>query len=210
MLTRLPVSVVAVALATLLAAAASAQARVEVGPLVAVYTPLSGFHPAPYYTTRLPNSPGDLSGLAWGGEARVWFTQRAGLQLQIASASSMVAGGQTPGGPVPSTPASVLTASVQALYNVVPTPHRARLWIGGGLGVVRHGGAAYAPYGAPAQLATALGLGSVIPIGRHLNATVGLTTFLYSIDVSDSAGTSLEHGAQVDPILHAGLAWSWR
>ncbi len=195
MLTRLPVSVVAVALATLLAAAASAQARVEVGPLVAVYTPLSGFHPAPYYTTRLPNSPGDLSGLAWG---------------EIASASSMVAGGQTPGGPVPSTPASVLTASVQALYNVVPTPHRARLWIGGGLGVVRHGGAAYAPYGAPAQLATALGLGSVIPIGRHLNATVGLTTFLYSIDVSDSAGTSLEHGAQVDPILHAGLAWSWR
>ena len=75
---------------------------------------------------------------------------------------------------------------------------------------MRHGGAAYAPYGAPAQLATALGLGSAIPIGLHLNATVGLTTFLYSIDVSDSAGTSLEHGAQVDPLVHVGLAWSWR
>jgi len=210
MLRRSPVSSVVAVLATVLTQAAPAQARVELGPLLALYTPLSGFQPAPYYTTRLPNSPGDLSGLAWGGETRLWFAQRAGLQLQIASASSMVGGGNTPGGPVPSTPSRVLTASLQALYTVATTPHGARLWIGGGLGVVRHGGAAYAPYGAPVQLATALTLGSAIPIGRHLKATVGLTTFLYSIDVSDSAGTSLEHGAQVDPLVHAGLVWSWR
>ena len=210
MLTRSPISLVAAVLASGLAAAASAQARVELGPLLALYTPMSGFRPASYYTTSLPNSPGDLSGLAWGGDARLWFTQRAGLQLQIASASSRVGGGNTPGGPVSSTPARVLTASVQVLYTVATAARGTRLWIGGGVGVVRHGGAAYAPYGAPAQLATVLGLGSAIPIGRHLNATVGLTTFLYSIDVSDSAGTTLEHGAQVDPLVHAGLAWSWR
>src|SRR5437773_1951962 len=94
MLTRSPISTVAI-LVTVLTPAAFAQARVEVGPLLALYAPVSGFQPAPYYTTRLPNSPGDLSGLAWGGEGRFWLTQRAGLQLQIASASSMV-GGQYP------------------------------------------------------------------------------------------------------------------
>jgi hypothetical protein len=210
MLTRSRISLVAPVLVTVLAPAASAQARVELGPFLAFYTPLSSFELAPYYTTRLPHSPGDLSGAAWGGEARLWLTQRAGLQLQIAAASSTVGGGNTPGGPASSTPARVLTASAQALYTVPPCAHTARIWIGGGLGVVRHGGAAYAPYRAPTQLATVLGLGSAIPIGRHLNATVGVTTFLYSIDVSDSAGTALEHGAQVDPLVHAGLAWSWR
>lgn len=209
MVTRTRIPIVAVLL-TVVAAMASAQARIELGPLLAFYTPVGGYRPAPYYTTRLPNSPGDLSGVAWGGEARLWLSHRAAVQLQVASASSMVGGGNTPGGTFPSRPARVLTASAQALYSVATTAHGARVWIGGGLGVVRHGGTAYAPYDAPAQLATVLGLGSAIPIGGHLNATVGVTTFLYSIDVSDSAGTALEHGAQVDPLLHAGLAWSWR
>src|SRR5690242_21922541 len=94
MLTRSLMSAVA-ALVTVLNPVAFAQARLEVGPLLALYAPVSGFQPAPYYTTRLPNSPGDLSGLAWGGEGRFWFTHRAGLQLQLASVSSMVGGGNT-------------------------------------------------------------------------------------------------------------------
>jgi hypothetical protein len=210
MLSHARVSVAAAVLITALPPPASTQVRVDVGPLLALYAPLSAFQAAPYYTTQLPTSPGDLGGFAWGGEARLWMTLRVGLQFQVASTSSMVGGGNTPGGPVPSTPARVLTASVQALYQVATAGHGAQFWIGGGLGVVRHEGAAYAPYGAPAQLATALGAGAAMPLRRHLTATVGITTFLYSMDVADSAGTSLEHGAQVDPLVHAGFTWSWR
>ncbi len=183
--------------------------RVDVGPLLALYAPLSSFQPAPYYTTSLPNSPGDLSGVGWGGLGRIWFTRQFGVQVHVAWASSAVGGGNTPGGPVPTTPARVFTASAQALYNPSRTPHKARLWLSAGTGLVRHGGAAYAPYGAPVQLATALGFGSAIPVGRHLDANLGLTTLLYSIDVSDRSGTSLEHGFQVDPLIHAALSWIW-
>ncbi|HEX4575564.1 MAG TPA: hypothetical protein VH158_10550 [Gemmatimonadales bacterium] len=40
-----------------------------------------------------------------------------------------------------------------------------------------------------------------------MTASLGVTTLLYYIDVSDSTGTSLEHGFQVDPLIHAGLSW---
>lgn len=198
-----------IALAVALAEQAPAQIRVDVGPLLALYAPIGEFQPAPYYTTSLPNSPGDLTGVAWGGQVRAWFTEKFGIQLQVASASSAVGGGNTPAGPVPSTPARVLTASAQGLYVVSAPSRRARLWVSAGAGLLRHGGAAYARYGAPVQAATALGLGSAIPMSRHLRANIGVTTFFYYIDVSDSAGTSLEHGFQVDPLIHAGLSWAW-
>jgi hypothetical protein len=209
MLTRLASLLAAFTSVAVLVTAAPAQARFDVGPLLALYAPVSDFQPASYYTTSLPNSPGDLTGVGWGGQGRIWFTRRFGVQVHIAWASSTVGGGNTPGGPVPSTPARVFTASAQALYNPSSTPHKVRVWLGVGAGLVRHGGAAYVPYGAPLQVATALGLGSAIPMGEHLNANLGLTTLLYSIDVSDRTGTTLEHGFQVDPLIHAGLSWSW-
>jgi hypothetical protein len=58
-------------------------------------------------------------------------------------------------------------------------------------------------------VATAFGLGSAIPVSRHLKANIGVTTLFYYIDISDSTGTSLEHGFQVDPLVHAGLSWTW-
>jgi hypothetical protein len=211
MLTRLASSVLAaLALVVMFGTAAPAQIRFDVGPLVAFYAPLSAFQPAPYYSISLPNSPGELGGVAWGGQGRVWFTQRFGVQLQVASARSTVAGGNTPEHFVASTPASVLTASLQALYNPASTPRKARLWLNAGVGLVRHGGTAYAPYGAPVQFATAFGFGSAIPLSSSgLQANLGVTTLLYSIDVSDNTGTSLEHGFQVDPLIHAGLSWGW-
>jgi hypothetical protein len=209
MSTRLATLLATVTAAGALVPATAAQTRFEVEPLVALYAPLGGFKLAPYYTTSLPNSPGDLTGLAWGGQGRLWFTPQVGVQLEVASSASRVGGGNTPGGPVASSAARVLTASVQVLYNPALAAHRPRVWLSGGVGIVRHGGAVYAPYGAPVQFATALGFGSAIPLRPGLQANLGVTTLLYSIDVSDSAGTSLEHGFQVDPLIHAGLSWGW-
>ena len=186
-----------------------AQSRIEVGPLLALYAPASHFQPAPYYSTALPNSPSDLTGVAWGGQGRIWFTPRFGLQLQAASASSTVGGGATPGGFFPGTTARVFTASAQGLWAPFATPRNVQLWLSAGAGLVRHGGRAYERYGSPVQLATALGFGVSLPFGSHLAANLGVSTLLYNIDVSDSTGTSLEHGLQVDPLFHAGISLRW-
>lgn len=202
-----PSILIALALVAVLAAPATAQTRYDIGPLLGLYAPIGNFRPTPYYTTILPNSPSDLTGLAWGGQGRIWFTRRFGVQLQVASASSTVGGGCTPGGCFSGRPARVLTASAQGLYTSSSPPQRVRVWLGAGAGLVHHGGAAYAPFSSPLQFATALGIGSAISLGGHVTASLGVTTLLYYIDVSDSTGTSLEHGFQVDPLIHAGLSW---
>jgi hypothetical protein len=204
-----PSRLAALALSVLLPALASGQTRIEVGPLLALYAPAGGFQPAPYYSTALPNAPSALTSAAVGGQGRIWFGRRLGLQLHVAWASTRVGGGATPAGTAPSTPATVLTTSAQALFALSPWSQRAQLWFSAGAGLVRHGGKAYAPYGSPVQLATALGIGSAIPLGRHLSANLGVTTLLYNIDVSDSTGTSLEHGFQVDPLFHLGFSVRW-
>ena len=183
-----------------------AQTRIEVGPLLAVYAPASAFQQAPYYSTALPNSPSDLTGVAWGGQGRIWLRRHFGVELQIAWASSTVGGGNTPAGHAPATPARVLTTSAQALFGFSPPSLNAELWFSAGAGLVRHGGKAYDPYGSPVQFATALGFGSSIPLRSHVRVSLGVTALLYNIDVSDSTGTSLEHGFQVDPLIHIGLS----
>ena len=197
------------ALTVTLAGPAAAQTRLEVGALLGLYAPASSFQPASYYSTALPNSPSDLAGLAWGGQGRLWLSLRFGMQLQVASASSNVGGGNTPGGPAPATPARVLTTSAQLAYKLLAPANGAQVWCSAGPGLVRHGGPAYSRYGSPTQFATAFGLGSAVPISSRLSADFGLTTFLYNLDVSDSTGASLEHGFQVDPLLHAGITLHW-
>jgi len=182
------------------------QTRVEGGPLLGLYSPAGSFQPAPYYSTALPNAPSALTGAAMGGQGRIWFSRRLGLQLQVAWASSRVGGGNTPAGTAPSTPASVLTSSVQALFVLSHPSQRitdsALAQCGAGTG------ASWRRSLRPVwlQLATTLGFGSAIPMGSHLSLNLGATTFLYNIDVADSAGTSLEHGFQVDPLFHLGLS----
>jgi len=194
------------ALVVLVPSRVVSQTRVEGGPLLGLYSPAGSFQPAPYYSTALPNAPSELTGAAMGGQGRIWFSRRLGLQLQVAWASSRVGGGNTPAGTAPSRPASVLTSSVQVLVALSHPSQRIQLWLSAGPGLVRHGGEAYARYGSPVQLATTLGFGSAIPIGSHLSVNLGATTFLYNIDVADSTGTSLEHGFQVDPLFHLGLS----
>ncbi len=196
-------------LTVILAAPVPAQVRLEVGPILGLYAPASNFQPAPYYSTALPNSPGDLTGLALGGQGRLWLTSRLGIQLDAASTSSNVGGGNTPAGSFPPTGARVLTASAQLLFSLLAPSHNSHVWCSAGPGLVRHGGAAYSRYGSPIQLATAVGLGSAVPIAGRLSIDIGVTAFLYNLDVSDSVGTSLEHGFQVDPLVHAGITLRW-
>lgn len=191
-----------------LARPALSQDRFELGPLLGFYAPAGSFQPAPYYSTALPQAPGDMSALALGAQARLWLAGRVGIQLQGAIASSQVGGGATPGGMSPPYSVHVLTITAQALYNFYPAG-RTRLWASGGAGLIRHGGAAYAPYGSPSQVAGVLGVGSALPLTARLNADLGLTTLFYSFNLKDSTATSIQQGFQVDPLVHVGLSWGW-
>jgi hypothetical protein len=204
----LPVTVWVLAFATPVARSVVAQERFEIGPFAALYLPTGSFQPAPYYSTALPTDPSDMSGLALGGQAKLWLSPRVGFQLQAAIVSSTVGGGPTPIGVLSPTQAQVLTLTAQGLYDLRPTPST-RLWLSAGAGLIRHCGAAYSPYGSPTQLAGVLGLGSSLPIYHGLRANLGVTTLWYVFTARDSTSTTVEHGFQLDALLQAGLSWAW-
>lgn len=190
-----------------------AQVRFDVAPLIGYYRPLGAFDDASVYSTRLPATPQDLSGFAWGGAAHLWFGGHLGAEFQVVDASSTIASVITPGGPTPPTSAHVLMASAQALYVLSGSAEAPRLWVGAGPGIVHHGGDAYAPYDSPTEVAATVSLGSAIPITSHLHATLGVDMLFYTFDLplppplQQNPG-SLEHGAQSDALVHVGVSWT--
>jgi len=192
--------------------AASGQVSLELGPLVAAYAPLGAFGPYDATSTAYPTRPGDLAGVAWGAEGRVWFNSRVGVQVQGAVATSRFGGGVfLPNGFTTSpSEAQVVTVTAQVVYR--PLAGRLPLLLTAGAGVVSHQGDAYSwptvqGLSAPA---VALGLGFELPISRRLAATFGVTALLYSLDVHDEFGQRYEHGFQTDLIPYVSLAWRSR
>lgn len=201
----------AIASAMAIPSAVIGQMIVEVGPLVALYTPVGTLNQnAVLYA--LPSKASDLRGVAWGAQGRVWLTPKLGVQVQGAAASSRFGGGvviNTPGGQYVTRPirAQVLTVSAEALYRPVPTI--VPLWVGAGAGVVRHGGDAYALFGRPSSLAGVLGLGFDTHMGRHVTAAFGITTLFYSLNFK-GMGNTFDLGFRTDLLAHVALAWRSR
>ncbi len=185
---------------------AEAQAAIEIGPLGSVYAPVGGFDPNAVSSTALPSRPSDLRGLAWGGAARLLLGRRWGVQVVVATAASRFGGGlATPGGFVTSaTSARVVALAAQAVYR--PAGAYLPLWLGAGLGTVRHGGDAYASYGSPSPLAATLAAGLDARLGRQLTATLGVTSFFYSLDFSDGH-VAINDGRQADLLVYLTVAW---
>ena len=201
-----------VLLASVTPGALIAQASVEIGPLVALYSPL-GRHDV--FSVGLPAAAGDLRGVAWGAEGRFWLTPRFGVQIQGAVRSSRFGGGLYPPCTccvpcLPSQPstATVVVSTAQAVYR--PSPAGFPFWLSAGGGVVRRGGPAYADAGSgePASFAGALGAGCNLRLGRRVSASFGVTTLFYQVDVASNAQL-LEHGFQADVLAHLGLTWRW-
>lgn len=191
---------------------AAAQATVEVGPLLGHFRPLGSFESATVYSTALPVAPRDLSGLAVGGEARIWFGARVGGELRASVARSTVPSVSTPGGPSPSTPARVTTLSAQALFTIAGTPGRNQVWLSGGLGVVRHGGKAYEPYTSLTDPGPIAGAGVRLGVTHRLQITGGISAVTYMFDMPMPPALrlnpgSLERGRQLDLLFHLGMSW---
>lgn len=193
----------------------AAQVSVELGPVVGYYHPLGHFGPASVYATDLPTTPQELSGTAWGGQARVWIGSHFGNGAQASVASSTVEQGCTPGpgGCLPSRSARVLAVSARVLYDLSPKPRTYRVWVGVGPVLVRHGGTSYAPYGPPTDFGTSLGAGADVRLIGGLRVSAGVNTLFYTLYLPMPAdlqlnGGALEYGPQTDMLLELGATWS--
>lgn len=189
-----------------------AQTSIELGPLGGYYRPTGSFEPATVYSVRMPGEPKDLSGMAWGGEARVWFGGPFGAGIQVVSVGSERGSVITPVGPTGPIPARVTTGIVQLLFDVLDRADGVRVWLSAGPGLVRHGGEAYDAVGSQADVAAAGGVGGSCPIAGSLRATAGLTALLYSYNVAMPAalrlnGESLQKGSRRDALFHVGVNW---
>ncbi len=207
------------------AAPLSAQSTLEIGPLVGYYRPTGTFGRMGVYSTSLPSSPADLSGVAWGAEVRWWLGRRLGLEVQGTVTSSTVRPVDVPlvAGPVavpipeePITPSRVRVSTAWALLLLNLGAERYRAWVDAGPGVVRHGGTAYGLYGSPTEAAGVVGLGGSVPLSAHLSATAAATATLYDFHVTMPAQPEavypmyLQEGFQTDVLLRFGLEWALR
>ena len=192
----------------------NAQVEFSIGPVIGYYRPFGKFDPASVYLTSLPFTPQALSGLAWGGAASVWFGRRFGAEIQASFTQSMLPGVNTPGGWYKEpTPAQVDLVVFQGLLTVLGAPSGHHVWLSAGPGVIRHGGTAYAPYSLPAQWAAVTGAGARVRIRRHLHAAFGLNALFYTFDLPMPPEYrlnpgSLQHGRQIDALLHLGFSWT--
>jgi hypothetical protein len=194
-----------------------AQSGIELAPFVGYYRPMGSFAPASVYCTCLPNKPSELSGLAWGVEARKWITHQLGVQVQASVINSTIAESNTPGGPRGPYQAQVAIVTAQALFAVSPSAENVRMWFSAGPALIRHGGEAYSivGVGAPVTFGGALGAGLKIPLASRMSLAADVETILYSLDIKLPPELSLnpgkmESGSQADLLLHLGLSWNWR
>jgi hypothetical protein len=207
-------------LAAAAASPATAQMKLEVAATIGQYAPFGDFAPATVHSTGLPRSPSDLSGVALGGELRLWIAPRFGFALTGTTVSSTLGSpSNNPNSPFPDphspvgTSARVSTASAALLYQVTNSDHRARIWLEAGGAVVRHGGAVYEPFGSPVNFGGIAGVASAIRLPRPLSLELGVRTLVYRMNMHGTAATDprlLERGTQADAQFYTGLSVSWR
>ena len=185
-------------------AAAAAQRSVEVGPMVAAYSPYGTYeHVGTVWRVGTPDQPNMNRAPAWGAEARVWATHRIGLQLQGATSSSKQPLFSTPGGGGVATISRVSSFTAQAMY-ALTREERNRFWLSAGGGLIRHSGTAYEAFGSPTHPVGALGFGSSFALWHDLAASVGASSLLYNWELSNS-GATYQRGFQTDLLMHVGL-----
>jgi hypothetical protein len=200
--------------------ALGAQTTFEIEPFAGYYRPTANLAAVQETATWLPKTPRDLSGPTYGVEARWWFRNKVGLQLQAGVAYSNIridqvfdlSTGQSP--PAPTLGAQVQIASVQVMSNMAPVNAKYRVWASIGPTVVHRGGESYnfdPTFTKAYDPGAALGLGGDIPIGHRVHVSIGLNSLMYWVHVDDPYDHhSMERGFQNDLLLHAGLAWNPR
>jgi hypothetical protein len=199
-----------------------AQTTFELIPSVGYYLPTANFSKVQETAEWLPSSPRDLRGLAIDVDARWWFHNSVGVQLQAGVAYSTMhfqqdcglVGGEVCNPTTISLGMQVQTFSAQIMSNMAPTNAAYRVWASAGPAVIHRGGDAYnldTSIKSSFDPGAALGLGGDVPIGHRMHATVALNSFMYWVHVDNvDDHHSIERGFQNDLLLHAGVSWTVR
>jgi hypothetical protein len=152
---------------------ATAQAGIEIGPVVGYYLTRGSAH-----ANDGPNAPGNFSAPAYGGELTVWSRGRLGVQAQSAVAWSNRQSDSNPGGFTTQEPGHIIIGSVAAMY-ALDADSLQRVWISAGPGFVGYRGTAFESSGSPTEAAGVLGIGGSRSIYHSLGVTGGISTLLY-------------------------------
>ena len=196
--------------------AVGAQIAVAAGPLVGYYVPSGGSRP-----DDGPDSPGNYSGLALGGEVTLQSTHRVGARISAMLASKSATNFVNPGGWQEPLAGQVSTVNLLATWDVSPDQTRA-LWFGAGPGVIHHGGDAFRSSGNPTNAAGVLAVGAFLPLTNALGLTAGASALLYEyggifgpiggpprLDGSVATG-SFARRFQRDIVIYGVLEWRSR
>jgi hypothetical protein len=168
----------------------AAQAQVEVAPYVGLYRPTSILASGAGVTLKQQGS------ITLGMRIIKWWSGRLGIEGAVGSAPSALwtsLRGLT-------YPAQVLTVSAKALLRVTPPAARAALHVGGGVGLVGHGGDAYPPWyvGPTTFLSGVVNVGASIKLTRWVVLRFDAEDFVYSAHVGDCTRTGASQGGACD------------
>ena len=203
--------IVSAILAAISSSTLAAQNHFELGPTVGAFAPLGSFRAQSFYSSGLPLTPEDLTGLNLGVQGRLWTRSQFGFQIDGGVALSRVGGGGTPIGVSASYPARIFTGSAQLLYRITSAEAPVRLWFSGGAGVVQYGGRAYSTFTGRTRPAGVFGIATAILLHPGLDLNVGLSGFVYGLDLRDTSVPGLQQGGnQLDARLQTGISWAWR
>jgi hypothetical protein len=205
---RLQTSVIAlVSLLTATPQRTHAQVRVEIEPLVGVYTGFSSFPRPP--GTGFPTFPDTLTqktAVALGGQLSVWPGRRVGVRLLGVTAPSKV-GPETRDllnrEPVP---ARVTVVALEAVVPLRHLPSGARVFLAGGPVLISRSGEAYDDFEGLRDLGASLAVGSQFRLSDRLSLQGDIRAVLYSLGLTDPDGLEYPSAFQTDLLAHVGLA----
>lgn len=146
------------------------------------------------------------SGGRYGAEGHLWPTEHVGLAVQLGFSSSDVRQEQISG--VTSLPASVWWLGGSAAFKLTPADLANDVRLRVGAGYVQHNGLAFRPYSSPSSVTALAGIGATWPLGPSFRVAVGLDSYFYSLQLTDTLGTRYRSRFQSDMVARIGVLWS--
>jgi hypothetical protein len=167
-----------------------AQTQFEIAPYVGLYRPTSILGSGAGVTLKHQGSS------TLGMRVTLWGPGRLAIEGTLGSAPSRLWSSQSGF----AYPAHVLTVSAKALLQVTSPAARAALHVGGGVGLVGHGGDAYPPWyvGPTTFLSGIANVGASIRLTRWMVVRFDVEDFVYSAHVGDCTRTGASQRGACD------------
>lgn len=184
----------------------SAQVRVELEPVIGVYAGFSDWlRPGNGQFFSFPDTLSQRTGVAFGGQATAWLGRRVGLRASVTTSASKV-GPVRPNQFRDPVPSRVTTLGLEALLPIAELPTRGRVFLAGGVAVIRRSGDAYEGFEGTRDVGGTLGVGSQFRLTDRLNLQGDLRALLYNLRLTDPAGMEYPSAFQMDLQGHVGLS----